>query len=78
MITDWLSLSKENILKVQTSRLLLLVISKTIIAPSLRRQFTREPTKLIKVHRKLPQRPRRDRHALGPQSSSLVLRPRWL
>lgn len=65
MFTDWLLLSKENILKVQTSCLLLLILIKTTIIPSLRRQFTREPPKLIKVHRKLPQRPRRDRHALG-------------
>lgn len=65
MCTDWLLLSKENILKVQTSRLLLLILIKIIITPSLRRQFTREPTKLIKVHSKLPQRPCHDRHALG-------------
>lgn len=66
MCTDWLLLSKENILKVQTSRLLVLILIKTIIHTSLRRQFTREPPKLIKVHHKLPQRPRRDRHPFGP------------
>lgn len=78
MFTDWVLLSKENILKVQTSRLLLLILIETIIVPSLGRQFTRKPPKLIKVYHKFPQRPRRDRHALGPESGGLVLRPCWL
>lgn len=66
MFSSWPLLSKENIRKVQTSCLLLLILIKIIIAPSLRRQFTRKPPKLIKVHHEFPQRPCRDRHALGP------------
>lgn len=66
MFIGWLLLSKENPSKVSSSLLLLLILIQPIITPSLRRQFTREPPKLIKVNRKLPHRRSSDRHALRP------------
>lgn len=55
--------------------IILLPIRRNTPLPLLRRQNPRKPPKLAKVNHQLPQRARRDGHALGFQRSSLVARP---